>query len=302
MQGLLVAVCIVKEERQKFIMVLQSMLTAAAVCWLSVGAFQINPAKHQQHVPSSSDAELCHQEAYDRRNFLRQFATAAILFPLVSYADDSDITSSAEKGQEIVMEEEIGLEVAILKKEATEKKAIDYEKQLIAELSKDVPDQGKVKQLTESLIREEEQLISDTREVINKLEAMESNLQGIADTEVSSSEGENIIDKLKESVQEKEDFIARLKRQSAKYIDPKTGNYKPMSSVEYKGKLRSTTQVISIPSSSSPGDEYKQALKDTVRKDEQSSRGVKELVNKLGRRYARLFKKIQGLAAGQSSD
>jgi len=294
-------------------------LTAAVTCWLAIAtdAFQANSltqiALHRQqrqsaskihhHSTLSGDNENeVHQQDLDqncntavdisRRKYLAQFSTAMtgalLTAPLMAYADDN-VEATAEK-LETIIKEESELDADILKEEVDEKKSIEDEKELIGELSKEVPDEDKIKEVTKELIKEEEQLKNETEEMITKMETMESDLKAVDDTSASIAE-EEFVEKLKETVKEKEDLIAKLKRQSEKYLDPKTGKFKPMASEELRGKFDSIA-------SSFPDVDYTQYLKDSVKGNEefeQDLEKMKELLARLGRRYAKLFKKIQGL-------
>ena len=129
--------------------------------------------------------------------------------------------------------------------------------------------------------------------MITKMETMESDLKAVDDESASSAE-EEFVEKLKGCVKEKEDLIAKLKRQSERYFDLKTGKFKPMASEELRGKFG----IASDASFSFPDVDYTQYLKDSLKGNEefeQDLEKMKELLARLGRRYAKLFKKMQRL-------
>lgn len=147
----------------------------------------------------------------------------------------------------------------------------------------------KIKGETEALIKEEEQLKTETEEMITKIEKMESEVQAL-DAE-DESEGDNaskteettseaFVDKLKERVEQKEDLITRLKRQSENDIDPKTGKFKPMKSKEYKERVKSTDV------------DFMEFLKDTVANEEEWERDLEAFEGFLDKEFGPAVKEL----------
>lgn len=152
--------------------------------------------------------------------------------------------------------------------------------------------EGKIKGETEALIQEEEKLKTEAEDMITKIEALESEVKSLDDIEKGAEQesgdattkikandakvepmgearteigdattapmtttekpSDAFVEKLKERVEQKEDLITRLKRQSENDIDPKTGKYKPMTKKDYRDRVKSTDT------------DFMQFLKDTL--------------------------------------
>jgi hypothetical protein len=192
-------------------------------------------------------------------------------------ADGIGADVTARKLDELVKDGMV-LDADIMKIQEELRKSINEEKRLIDELSKEIPDLDEIKRDTIKLIIDEEHLKMEMEYILVTMERMGSDLRGInSDVEI-----------LRGRVAEKRGLIARLKWQSERRIDPKTGKYMSMSPDEYKGKL--SQPVIPF--------EYMQYLKDSMKSDEQFERNLVDMrgiVESLGRRYVKLFHKIHGL-------
>ena len=247
--------------------------------------------KNENDEPSTSWPQCTY-----RRKFLSTFSTAALLIANVvalypeetrgAMAVDEGISITADgigadvtarKLDELVKDGMV-LDADIIKIQEELRKSINEEKRLIDELSKEIPDLDEIKRDTIKLIIDEEHLKMEMEYILVTMERMGSDLRGInSDVEI-----------LRGRVAEKRGLIARLKWQSERRIDPKTGKYMSMSPDEYKGKL--TQPVIPF--------EYMQYLKDSMKSDEQFERNLVDMrgiVESLGRRYVKLFHKIHGL-------
>ncbi|KAL7555310.1 hypothetical protein ACHAWF_019002 [Thalassiosira exigua] len=235
---------------------------------------------------------LDNDEVIKRRDFIIQLSSAiagTVLTPSMAFAEEN--TASDEVVEKIV-EETRDLNADILKQEEDQKKLIEDEKALVEELEKDKPDPEKIREGIDELIKEEEQLNGETEEIITTMEAMEADLDKVNDSDASSEE-KGFVEVLKESVDERGDFVAKLKRLSQQYLDPITGKYRPMSANEYRGKFGRTDDT------SASDAQYAQSLKENIERDEKSQRNVedlKELAGRLGLRYQKLWRKIQRLA------
>ena len=257
----------------------------------STDAFQThatNPiALHRQLQPTTTSTALSYHHSHhdrptyghDRRKFLTTVISGApLLAPLLALAeedtDDDTIEVTIDK-VETLLKDESELDAEVVQEETDEKKSIEDENKLIDELEKEIAieesdssttkdveeEANKVQSETEELIKEEEQLKRETEEIITKIESIESDVQSLEDetddatttkTETTEKASDAFIDKLKERVEQKEDLITRLKRQSEKDIDPKTGKFKTMSPKEYKERVEKTDT------------DFLQFLKDTV--------------------------------------
>jgi hypothetical protein len=172
------------------------------------------------------------------------------------------------------------LDADIVKIEEDLRKSINEEKRLIDELSKEIPDLDEIKRDIIKLLIDEEHLKGEMEYVLVTMERMGLDLREI----------NNDVEILRGRVAEKKGLIARLKWQSERRIDPKTGKYMSMSPNEYKGKSQ---PVILF--------EYKEFLKESMKIDEQFQHNlvdIRGIAESLGRRYVKLFHKIQGLLVG----
>lgn len=215
--------------------------------------------------------------------------------------DEDDIKKSIDK-LETLIEDEIELDAEILQDETDEKKSIEDEKQLIGELEKRIAIEESdastseeiaeeadiIKGETESLIKEEEQLKSETEEMITKIEAMESEVKALDQEDgietgndaTKEKESEVFVDKLKGRVEQKEDLITRLKRQSENDIDPKTGKFRAMTAKEYKERAKSTDT------------DFIQFLKDTVANEQEWERDLEAFEGFLNKEFGPTVKEL----------
>jgi len=216
--------------------------------------------------------------------------TCPLILPPLAFADDEDgVEDAANKATldrvETLLNDEIELNADIVREEDDEKKSIKNERQLIDDLEKEIQvieesdglstlddveeEADKVKDGTEALIKEEEKLKSETEKIIMKIEAMESEVQSLdgAGEEKQNDAGDedatkkktsaSFVEMLKERVEQKEDLITRLKRESERDIDPKTGKFKSMTPSEYRQRVKSTDV------------DFIQFLKDTVANEQE---------------------------------
>eukprot|EP00986_Skeletonema_menzelii_P001728 scaffold469_cov139-Skeletonema_menzelii.AAC.10 len=208
----------------------------------------------------------------------------------------SDEKKAAEEENavvETIISEEQKLDSDILKEEADEKQTISDEKKLVEELEKKVAieqdesatpediekEETKVKEATDKLIEEEEKLKSETEAVITEIEKIESEVKQLEGTDTSSKEGDlqkpsdEFVTKLKEKVAYEDDLITRLKKQSEKDIDPKTGKFKAMSARDYKERAKSTDV------------DWIKALKDTIANEEEFERDLEAFEGLLDKEF-----------------
>lgn len=223
------------------------------------------------HSRPNQRGNACDQKVKEkgRRKFLKQLLSfPPLLLPPLAFAEEDDGKTTIDK-VETLLKDENELDADVVREESDEQKTIEDEKQLINELEKEITlvdgmeeddesgvaeevekEADKLKGETEALIKEEEQLKIETEDMITKIEAIESEVQSL-DEEDKTKTGDDddttaektsdaFVDKLKERVEQKEDLIARLKRQSEKDIDPKTGKSKAMTKKEYKERVKST--------------------------------------------------------------
>lgn len=228
----------------------------------------------RQDTGTIHDAEGSLAMIRDRRKFLWQ--SAVMLLPVVTHAEDETVQvsnpppleekaatlateqllptvdearDSAEKRpEENMVKEEKELVAELVKEESEEEKAIEDTQKLINKLEEQIkdeanddskPDEQKLqsnKNLIDTLEKEEERIESETKEIIAKIETLEKETSPAAPENITTEE---FLNKLKERVGEKEDLITRLKRESEKDIDPKTGKFKTMTSKEFKARAPS---------------------------------------------------------------
>lgn len=259
----------------------------------------------QRPTKSSSDADYVPSTSWPsqciyRRKFLSKFSNVALLvanvvtlYPVETHGamvvDEGIISITADGiGADVtarklgaLVKDGMALDADIKQIEEDLRKSINEEKRLIDELSKEIPDLDEIKRDTIRLIIDEEHLKGEMEYVLVTMERMGLDLREI----------NNDVEILRGRVAEKKGLIARLKWQSERRIDPKTGKYMSMSPNEYKGKL--SQPVIPF--------EYKQFLKESMKIDEQFQHNlvdIRGIVESLGRRYVKLFHKIQGLLVG----
>jgi len=163
----------------------------------------------------------------------------------------------------------------IVKEEKDEEEAIQYTKDLIKELEEQIMAEGeasatsdefdidslldpsdeamaeKTNSLIGNLAKEEEKIRSETENLITEIETLEPKMEPKTETQAKE-----FVDKLRNRVEEKDDLISRLKRQSEKDVDPKTGKYKVMSKKQFVERSKSDI-------------DFKNYLEDTIRIEEQ---------------------------------
>jgi hypothetical protein len=237
------------------------------------------------HNPNNSNA-LDENSVYidgmegDRRLFLTKVsymmagAMSTPLLPAHAADDDEGILEKVDK----LIKDEIELDDNVIQEKEDEKNSIEDEKQLITELEKEIQieenqsstpnevteEAQRIQAGTEALIKEEEKIKSETEDMIMKIEAMESEVDSL-DANIKSEgnaigdkkASEAFVEKLKERVEQKEDLITKLKRQSERDIDPKTGKFKTMTPSEYKDRVKSTDV------------DFLQFLKDTIANEQE---------------------------------
>jgi len=154
------------------------------------------------------------------------------------------------------------------------------------------------------LIKEEEQLKSETEAMITKIETLESEVLSLgAGEKYDNKDGpdittekisETFVDKLKERVEQKEDLITRLKRESERDIDPKTGKFRTMTTKEYKERAKSTDV------------DFIQFLKDTVANEQEWERDLEAFEGFLDREFSpavkELSKDLKPIVSGVEKD
>ncbi|KAL7473386.1 hypothetical protein ACHAXS_013838 [Conticribra weissflogii] len=228
---------------------------------------------------------------YSRRKFLSRTSNliastflSNILFPAPSHAEEEEVSSQIM--QQEISEKEIIKD--ILSEEKDEKVAIRDTKTLIDELNRKMKGEeeeakgGKrgsdVEESTKTLIndieKEEERIKSETENLITEIEALGPTLQPQTETQVRE-----FVDKLKTQVEEKEDIIARLKRESEKDLDPKTGKFKVMSKEEFNERAPSDFDFVKF-------------LKDTVLNEEEYERDLEAFEGLLGSKFGPLLKEL----------
>mmetsp|Transcript_450 Transcript_450/g.610 ORF Transcript_450/g.610 Transcript_450/m.610 type:complete len:350 (+) Transcript_450:78-1127(+) len=199
----------------------------------------------------------------------------------------------------------------IVVEESEEKQASEDTNKLISELEEQITKEEKesggddslkpgdeettsiqsTKTLIDTLEKEEEILESETKELISKVETLEKaeelqqNKQDASSsspseaspaTTATSTETLEFLSKLKERVEEKEDLIAILKRESQKDVDPKTGKFKPMTGKDFKARK--------------PVDfEFLQLLKESVTNNQEFERDVDAFKGLLEKRFGQVL-------------
>mmetsp|Transcript_17791 Transcript_17791/g.36463 ORF Transcript_17791/g.36463 Transcript_17791/m.36463 type:complete len:420 (-) Transcript_17791:163-1422(-) len=185
---------------------------------------------------------------------------------------DAEFDEFVEK-EKVKEENEIISE--IVKEENDEEEAIKYTKDLIKELEEQIIAEGeasatsdefdidslldpsdeamaeKTNSLIGNLAKEEEKIRSETENLITEIETLEPKMEPKTETQAKE-----FVDKLRNRVEEKDDLISRLKRQSEKDIDPKTGKYKVMSKKQFVERSKSDI-------------DFKNYLEDTIRIEEE---------------------------------
>jgi hypothetical protein len=84
-------------------------------------------------------------------------------------------------------------------------------------------------------------------------------------------------------VEEKEDLITKLKRESELFRDPETGKFRPMSQDEFKKRAIETES----------GYDYLQILKDSLTKNEEFERDLEAFEGLLERNFGSIIKELK---------
>lgn len=263
------------------------------------------PALHLHHDSAQYEVE-------GRRIFLKQICaaiTGAVILPQLGYAEEEDEatpTATIEFDKvDTIIKEEGELDAEVIKEEEDEIQSLKDEEQLLEEIEKEItieendsatPEEieeeaTKVSEGEAALIKEEEKLLSEAEDIITKIEAIESEVRSLDDTENSAKEQSNessnnkeseaFVDKLKERVEQKEDLIERLKRASERDIDPKTGKFKSMSQQEYKERAKSTDADVGS------------FLKDTITNEQEWKRDEEAFEGFLEREFGPALKELK---------
>jgi hypothetical protein len=191
-----------------------------------------------------------------RRQFFYQSAAAAAFLSSqaalavdpASMEPDSTVNVVADAAELIKDEKEVIAEIDL--EESKERQATEDTSKLISELEEQILKEEKksdddtsepspadedsiksTKNIIDALEKEEEKLEEETKELISKLETLEK--------AEDLPEPSPFLNKLKEQVQGTEDLISRLKRESERDLDPKTGKFKSMTSKDFKARAPS---------------------------------------------------------------
>ncbi|KAL7473387.1 hypothetical protein ACHAXS_013839 [Conticribra weissflogii] len=204
---------------------------------------------------------------------------------------------------ELVEKEKEGEEKEIIseieKEEKDEEEAIQYTKDLIKELEEQIIAEGelstssdefdidslldpsdeamaeKTNSLIGNLAKEEEQIKSETENLITEIETLEPKMESKAETQARE-----FVDKLKNRVEEKDDLISRLKQQSERDVDPKTGKYKVMSKKQFVERSKSDI-------------DFKNYLEDTIRIEEEFEKDLEAFEEVVQSEFGLLMKELK---------
>ena len=239
-----------------------------------------------------------------RRRFLYKLSSAVVApfaLPIVAIAEDTDI-----EAVENVVKEEQDLDSKLKQEESDEAKSIEDTKKLISEIEDEIKDattntdeesliaeEQKIASDTEELIKEEEQIVGETQAILDEIEAVKSDATAV-DKDAASGGGsasEEFVNKLKQRMEEKEDLITKLKRESEMYRDPETGKFKPMSQNEFKKRAVSTESDY----------DYVQILKDSLIKNEEFERDLQAFEGLLGRELNAVENEFESIKDGAES-
>ena len=214
-----------------------------------------------------------------------------------SLIKDEDGVNEIENKVESLIKDESELDVEVTREVSDEKKSIQDEKRLIDELEKEIAlasgaeeddrsgtaqdeldaEANAVRADTEALIEEEEELKTETEEILQKIAKMETEVRSLDDADATPTSekttSEAFVEKLQQRVEREEDLIARLKRQSEKDVDPSTGKFKVMTAREYKERTRATDV------------DFLKFLKDTVANEEEWERDLEAFEGFLRREF-----------------
>ena len=212
----------------------------------------------------------------------------------VASDDENETIEAAKETIDAIQKGEEEILYEIKKEEADEMNAGEDERELIAEIeeqinaNKDEISSKTTRELIEKLEEEEETIEEETLDLIQRVETLEAESQeaqrplfpepGTAEDAITKSkmETEEFVSKLKERATEKEDLITKLKAQSAKDIDPKTGKYKIMTKVEFESRAPSDFDFLKYLQEDLAKDEVFQRDLDFFRERLESGRGLLE--------------------------
>ena len=200
------------------------------------------------------------------------------------------------------MQEEKDLTDDIVQERKDEEKVAEDSKKLIEELEEQIkaevegdssqPQEEEIVERTKNLIDalevEEEKLKTETEALITKIETLESDVEGLSS---DKSEGDassvgpstDFVNKLKERVREEDDLIARLKRESEKDIDPKTGKFKVMTAKEFKERAPSDFDFLKY-------------LKDSLTNNEEFERDLEAFEGLLEQKFGPAVREVRKAA------
>jgi hypothetical protein len=227
-----------------------------------------------------------------RRQFLIQSAATAFLSTQSSLAANAQeeqlfsgsnlVADSSQSQTEELIKDEKEVINEIDAEEGEERQAIEDTNKLISKLEEQIKEekasdepqapaeesiQSSTKNLIDNLEKEEEKIENETKELISKLETLEKIEELQQEKQVPeaaplpTAETKEFLNKLKERVEEKEDLIARLKRESQKDVDPKTGMFKAMTGKDFKARAPSDFDFL-------------QYLKDSVTNNQEFERDL----------------------------
>ncbi|KAL7477108.1 hypothetical protein ACHAW6_004041 [Cyclotella cf. meneghiniana] len=232
-----------------------------------------------------------------RRRFLLRLSSLAFsarVLPLEATADEDTEVTPTTKMLENLVKEAQDLDDELIREERDEMKSIEDTKKLISEIEDEIKDSGdsagnkgdgemKIISDTEELIREQEKIKEETQAVITKIETMESEVKELEPnlSATGSTKSEEFVNKLKQRVEEKEDLISKLKRESELYRDPLTGKFKPMTQMEFKKRAASTDY------------DYLKILKDSLTNNDEFERDLEAFEGLLERNFGSIMKELK---------
>ncbi|KAL3799793.1 hypothetical protein HJC23_010443 [Cyclotella cryptica] len=236
-------------------------------------------------------------DSVSRRRFLFQLSSLAFsasVLPVAVIADeDTEMTTTTNRLENLVKEAQ-DLDNELIQEEKDETKSIEDTKKLISEIEDEMKDPGdnaskkqeeemKIISDTEALIKEQEKIKDETQAVITKIETMESEVKEFDEnsTTTGNTKSGEFVNKLKQRVEEKEDLISKLKRESELYRDPLTGKFRPMTQTEFKKRAASTDY------------DYLQILKDSVTKNDEFEQDLEAFEGLLERNFGSIIKELK---------
>jgi hypothetical protein len=245
-------------------------------------------------IDEADDTMMESDSGTSRRRFLVQLSST-VASPYVL-----SLVATAEDGATVenVVKEEADLDNKLKQEESDEKKSIEDTKKLISDLEDEIKEtstkldedsliagEKKIATETDALIKEEEQIVGETQAMITEIETMKSEVKELDKGSISdgSSKSEAFVNKLKQTVEEKEDLITKLKRESELFRDPETGKFRPMSQDEFKKRAIETES----------GYDYIQILKDSLTKNDEFERDLEAFEGLLERNFGSIIKELK---------